>query len=100
MTKFDRDGRKISYESDELIAELEKDIEEFGKNIEMYAIFKWINGAKIYTDYDFIEEDLPLSKDELDMDEFVEIMSAEKLMNHFKEQNDIFKEGINLSLVI
>ena len=55
---------KISYECEDLIEELKKDIKEFG-NIDMYAFYEKIQGHTFITNYDFIEEEIPLNTKDL-----------------------------------
>lgn len=83
------DGLNYSYDSEDLIYELKQDIGEFGGDMEVYAIFKWVAGIKLYVDYDFITTENPLDQNELQNDNVVEIMQAGKLMEMLKRQNDI-----------
>ena len=78
---------KISYECEDLIEELKADIKEFG-NIEMYAFFEKIEGLLFITNYDFIEEEAPLTTKELNGC-IVQIMKANDILNILKEQNSI-----------
>lgn len=83
--------QKISYDSSELIVELEKDIEEFGPNFECWVWFKTIDGAKVYTDYDFKGE--PLDDKEIQIakengEEF-EILKSGHLLKKLEQQNEI-----------
>ena len=78
---------KFSYDCEELIEELEKDINEFG-DIEMYAFFENIQGKQIITNYDFIEEEKPLTSKEVG-NAIVKIMKASEILKILKEQNKI-----------
>ena len=79
---------KISYECSELIEELEKDIEEFG-DIEMYAFFEKIKGYTFLTNYDFINEEMPLNVKELKNDTIIKIMKAKEILDILEKQNSI-----------
>lgn len=78
---------KISYECSELIEELKQDISEFG-DIDMYAFFKEINGNTFLVNYDFIEDEMPLTSEEL-KDEIAQIMKASEILKILEEQNKI-----------
>lgn len=83
-----------SFDSSELIDELEFDIEEYGSDLEVFAY--WIvmpNGQEIYVDYYFIDGD--------ELEEFGEKLSegydqffrkrmpAVELLKKFKEEKEI-----------
>ena len=57
MSFLNKNNKKISFESSELISELKNDITEFGENITLYVWYKIIAGVKIYVNYDFIIDD-------------------------------------------
>lgn len=79
MAIIGKDGVKYSYDSDDLIQELEEDIEEFG-NETIRAFYHRGNGVKLYYDYQFIEDDpLEGKSDELDI---------KSLLQYLKAQND------------
>lgn len=78
---------KISYECSDLIEELKQDIKEFG-DIDMYAFFRNINGNTFLVDYDFIEDEMPLTSEEL-KDEIAQIMKASEILKILEEQNKI-----------
>ena len=82
----------ISYDSTELIEELKIDIEGFG-DFECWAWFKKIEGAKIYTNYDFKEVESPLTKYEINQakenGEQFEILKAKHLLELLEKQNEI-----------
>lgn len=81
---------KISYECEEIIKELKKDIAEFG-DIEMYAIFKKIQGYTFLTDYNFIDpnREEEYLKEDLKEAEAIQIMKASKILEILEEQNEI-----------
>lgn len=79
---------KISYECEELIEELKKDITEFG-NIDMYAFFDLIDGVKVLTDYTLIDEEMPLRTSEFKEDTEVLIMKASDILTILEEENSI-----------
>lgn len=82
MAIIDNDGQSISYESSDLIEELERDIKEFG-NFETLAFVKFHNGAKIYYDYQFNEE---VSKK---LGGKFDTIDAANLLGYLNMQNDI-----------
>lgn len=85
-------GQNISYDSDEMIAELKEDIASFG-DFECWAWIKKINGVKIYTNYDFKESVSPLSTYEINQakenGEQFEILKAKHLLELLEKQNEI-----------
>ena len=91
---FDRNGIKISYECSELIEELKADIEEFGEDTLIYV---WVredkDGIAIFTNYDFIDDEMPLTakeiKDMKDREEHIEVMTAGILLPILEQQNEV-----------
>ena len=79
----------ISYDSEDLIEELKRDIDEFG-NIEMYAFFEKINGITFLTNYDFIVEEDKLKANEIE-NCVVMVLKAKKILKILEEQNKIIK---------
>lgn len=84
---------RISYASDELIAELEEDIAEFGPD-EKIAV--WIRkypdygGVEFIVNYDFLTEEQPVDMaKELGENERMAIMRAADALEVLKEQNRI-----------
>ncbi|WP_212745573.1 hypothetical protein, partial [Marinilactibacillus psychrotolerans] len=69
---------RISYDSGDLIRELKADIEEFG-NFKAKAYYKRENGAKLYTDYQFEEDNLKGNYD---------LVDAAFLLKYLNKQND------------
>ena len=79
---------KISYECEELIEELLEDIAEFGENKAMYAFFEKIQGYTFLTNYDFIEEEAPLTSKEVG-NAIIKVMTAKEILETLEEQNRI-----------
>ena len=76
----------ISYDCSELIKELKMDIEEFGGNTIVAA---WINQDGLCTNYDFIEEEMPIQKSEIAKGEFITKMTMNDLLVILEKQNEI-----------
>lgn len=77
MAIIGKDGVKYSYDSDDLIQELEEDIEEFG-NETVRAFYHRGNGVKLYYDYQFHEDDVIDGRyDELDMKSFLQYLEMQ-----------------------
>lgn len=86
-------GYPVSYECSELIAELEQDIRECGKEL---ILAVWLrnypeHGAEFAVSYDFIVDEMPISKSELEPNERISIMSAESLLDILTKQNDMIE---------
>ena len=79
---------KISYECTQLINELKEDIEEFG-DINMYAFFEKVKGHMFLTNYDFINDEVPLNVKELKDGTIIKIMKATEILDILKKQNSI-----------
>lgn len=90
MAFVNSDGKSVSYECSELIEELKQDIAEFGGDKVVAVWCKEYEGVIIYTNYDFIEEDRPLQKNELKDGEFIKQMTMSALLTVFEKQNEIF----------
>ncbi len=82
------EGKIISYECSELISELKQDISEFGGDKVVVVWCKECEGVIIYTNYDFIENEIPLSKSEVKDEEFIKKMTMSALLIVLKEQNE------------
>lgn len=54
---------------------------EFGGNHVFYAIYKQVDGVKIYTNYDFVTDGMPLTDAELKSDEKVEFLNGLELLD-------------------
>ncbi|WP_088840989.1 hypothetical protein [Listeria sp. ILCC797] len=78
----------ISYDSEDLIDELREDIKEFGKELEVWCFFKFIENRKIYTNYDFVGES-EIQADELADEEHLDRLPAWKLLERLEQQNSI-----------
>ena len=82
-------GIKISYECSELIEELKQDIEEFGGDTIVAVWCKENDGLIFYTNYDFINEEEPITEKELQNEEFIKQMTMTTLLILLEEQNEI-----------
>lgn len=58
MAFVNADGNSISYECSELIEKLRQDIKEFGEDKVVDVWCKEYEGVIIYTNYDFIENEI------------------------------------------
>lgn len=73
----------------ELISELKKDIAEFGENEVVCVWCKDEDNITFYTNYDFIEEENPITPDELDTGEYLKTMTMGELLEAIEEQNEL-----------
>ena len=89
MAFINENGVPISYECSDLIEELKSDIAEFGGHKIVAVWCKEFKGVIIYTNYDFIEEELPLEKSELKDGEFIKRMTMSALLILLEKQNEI-----------
>ena len=89
MAFINDNGEKISYECSELISELEQDIVEFGGNTIVNVRCKEYEGVILYTNYDFIDDEIPLKESELLDGEFIKQMTMSALMIVLGKQNEI-----------
>ena len=79
MAIIGKDGVNYSYECTQLIKDLKSDLEEFG-NETVRSYYMKQNGAKLYYDYQFHEDDvIGGSYDDLDM---------KSLLQYLKMQNE------------
>lgn len=78
-----------SYDSNDLIGELEQDIKEFGESEIMYAMFENIDGYLALTNYDFIAEENPLSDVEKSEYYLIVKLKAKDILNLLKLQNKV-----------
>ena len=76
-----------SYDSEDLIEELEEDIEEFGEEEIMYAMFENVDGYLTLTNYDFITEEESLSDVEKSEYYLIIELKAKDILNLLKLQN-------------
>lgn len=65
MAFINKNGQSISFECSELIEELKDDISEFGGGRIVAVWCREYQGVTIYTNYDFVTDDKPLQKTEL-----------------------------------
>ena len=88
-----KDSQDISYSADceDLINELKEDIEEFGEEHQCILIYKIIDNNFIFTNYDFIVDEMPFEPEkELEKDEqYIETNLKNALMI-FEQQNKMF----------
>lgn len=83
-------GYPVSFECSELIRELRKDIQEFGKD-KLFAVFLRNyseHGIEVAVNYDFIVDADMIDRSELSNDERIVIMTAESLLDFLLKQND------------
>ncbi len=89
MAFINEQGLGISYECSELIEELKEDILEFGGDTIVAVWCKDNSGVTLYTNYDFIDEDQPITEKELDKDEYIQKMTMSALLILLEKQNEI-----------
>lgn len=89
MAFINEQGIKISFECSELIDELKTDILEFGGDTVVAVWCKDNSGVTLYTNYDFIDEDQPITEKELDKDEYIQKMTMSALLILLEKQNEI-----------
>lgn len=88
---------KISYDSKDLINELSSDILEFG-NFNLWAFSHEIEGYRVYTDYDFMNEDVYIDPEDkyiapsikLEVGERKEEMKAKDFLELLIKQDSLF----------
>lgn len=86
----DKGTFKLSYDCEDLIEEIRQDIEEFGENHECILIYKVIDGAFIFTNYDFITDEEPFNPEkELSDNEYYIIATFKYALDVFEKQNTI-----------
>lgn len=79
---------KISYDLEELIDEIKNDIAEFG-DIEMYAFIDYIADNEFIVNYDFIEEEKPLTEEEKNSCDRIIKLPATEILRRLEKQNEI-----------
>ena len=89
MAFINANGESISYECSELIDELKEDIKEFDGDTIVAVWCRESNGVIIYTNYDFIDPDQPMDKEELKDGEFLKQMTMNALLVVLEKQNSI-----------
>lgn len=85
MAIIGKSGELLSYDSSELIEELELDIMEYGGHLIVDAIVKKINDVYFFIEYDFAPIKMKLKKDEKAVR-----MTASALMLVLQKQDAIF----------
>ena len=90
MALINSEGSNISYDSSELIEDLKQDILEFGNDYIVAVWYKQIEGVTVYTNYDFIDEDSPIEKSELEDGEQIKTMTMGALLTTLEKQNSLF----------
>jgi hypothetical protein len=89
MGFINANGENISYECSELIEELKADIKEFGGETVVAVWCKKYKGITVYTNYDFIDEDNPISKADLLEGEHIKKKTMRGLLELLEIQNEI-----------
>ncbi len=84
-----KSGIDVSFESKDLIREVKADIEEFGGNIIIAAWIRDYAGVKVVSNYDFIDKDTPITKDEVLAGEEIQEMSLGELLRQLEKQDAI-----------
>lgn len=79
-------GQQISYDSADLIAEITSDMSELGNDLEVYGIFKSIDGVEICVDYIYADDDI---KGAIKDGETAKRMKAADLLKILVEQDKI-----------
>lgn len=80
---------KYSYDSEDLITELEQDIAEFGEEETCVLFYKNIDERILFTNYDFVVEGVNYLE-ELEEDEKYIISNFKYALEVFKAQNELF----------
>lgn len=88
MAFTNKQGIKISFECSKLIGELKEDIAEFGGDKIVAVWCKDNSGVTIYTNYDFIDKDQPITENELQDDEYIRKMTMNALLILLEKQNE------------
>lgn len=88
MAIINNDGMRISFECSDLISELKKDIAEVGTNETVCVWCRDAYGVTLYTNYDFIVEESPITKAELKGDEYFKTMTTGELLKVLEKQNE------------
>lgn len=72
-----------------LIKELKEDITEFGGDTVVAVWCKDNSGVTLYVNYDFINEEQPITEKEVDKDEYIQKMTMSALLILLEKQNEI-----------
>ena len=86
------EGLNISYDSEDLIAEVEEDIADLGEDTQVFVWARYIEeyDTAFAVDYDFI--DATIRKEDIDEDESVGVTTLGELLTQLKKQNEIIPE--------
>lgn len=79
-----------SYDCNDLIEEIKADIKECGEDKECYLFYKIEHDRIIFTNYDFIVEEKPLTEDDFKEGEKVIVTTLKYALEVFENQNKIF----------
>lgn len=90
MAFVNSDGRRISFECSALIDELKQDIAIMGKDKIVAVWCKTYMNVTLYTNYDFINDEDPISKNELKDGEYILEMTMGALLPLLEKQNAVF----------
>lgn len=89
MAFVNEDGVLVSFECTELIKELKEDILEFGGDKIVAVWCKEYEGVVLYTNYDFIAQEMPIQKNELKNGEKIIPMTMSALLILLEKQNKV-----------
>lgn len=86
------EGLNISYDSDDLIAEVEEDIADLGEDTQVFVWARYIEeyDTAFAVDYDFL--DATIRKEDIDEDESVGVTTLGELLTQLIKQNEIIPE--------
>lgn len=80
---------KFSFDCEDIINEIKEDIEEFGEEEICYLFYKIEDDMLLFTNYDFIVEEKPILKEELEPGEHIIETKLKYILEVFENQNDI-----------
>ena len=86
------EGLNISYDSEDLIAEVEEDIADLGEDTQVFVWARYIEeyDTAFAVDYDFL--DATIRKEDIDEDESVGVTTLGELLTQIKKQNETILE--------
>ena len=90
LMKYFESSDEVSYDSEELIEEIKCDIEEFGEEHFVYAMFNIIDSKLFLTNYDFIAEEEPLIDNEKNEFDLIIEIKLKDVLKILELQNRIF----------
>ena len=80
----------ITHDNEELLAEIEGDIYEFGDNHKVAVWIRIVEGQHIITNYDFISEERPIDPSkECGADEHIEILKLKAVKEFLIRQSGL-----------